>query len=79
MCPACAYERLAIQVDGIVAGSGDAIATIAGIPSTWRSGVAIADPPLPNAPERKPTPAPINAIPTSTCMSTRQLSVVGSD
>ena len=32
--------------------SGDAMATIAGTPSRWRSGVATAEPPFPNAPDR---------------------------
>ena len=56
--------RLASHVDGIVAGSGDAIATIAGKPRRCRSGVAIAEPPLPNAPDKKPTPMPMSIAPS---------------
>ena len=51
-------------IDGIVAGSGDAIATSAGTPSRCSSGVAIAEPPLPNAPDKKPTPTPISIAPS---------------
>jgi hypothetical protein len=41
-----------MSVVGIVAGSGEAIAIIAGMPMTWSSGVANAEPPFPNAPDK---------------------------
>src|SRR5262249_46128287 len=69
----CAYLRLARSVDGMVAGSGDATATIAGTPIAWSRGLETAAPPLPNAPDRKPTPAPISSVPTRMCSSTTPL------
>jgi hypothetical protein len=63
MWPARAYPWLASSVDGIVAGNGDATATKAGTPIMCRRGVEMAAPPLPNAPEQKPTPAPISSVP----------------
>jgi hypothetical protein len=71
--PAPPCTRPASSDDGIVAGSGDAIATIAGTPSRWRSGVATADPPFPNAPDRKPTATPISAAPRKICGLTSPL------
>jgi len=58
------HSRIAAQDrDGlagwIVAGSGDASATYGGMPTAASSGVAMAEPPLPNSPPRKPTTAPI--------------------
>src|SRR5205823_1326903 len=55
------YAYDALSVDGIVAGRGEATAAIGGIPTTLSSGVAIAEPPLPNRPPSSPTAAPITA------------------
>src|SRR5687767_3651723 len=51
-----------MSVLGTVAGSGAATATIGGTPMAASSGVAMAEPPLPNIPPRKPTPAPTAMI-----------------
>jgi len=56
------YASAATRVPGIVAGSGDATAEIAGTPARNNNGVATAEPPLPKRPPRKPTPAPMRAI-----------------
>ncbi len=48
------YCAEAINVPGIVAGSGEATAMKPGKPTMARRGVAIALPPLPNRPPRKP-------------------------
>src|SRR5207245_6877923 len=55
------YAADAASIPGIVAGNGEATATIGAIPAAPKSGEAIADPPFPNRPPRKPT-----APPTST-------------
>ena len=49
----------------MVAGSGAATAIIAGTPIACNNGVAIAEPPLPNNPLKKPMHKPIKAIPSS--------------
>ena len=59
--PALRYCHAARTVAGIVAGSGEATATIDGTPARNSSGVAIAEPPLPSKPDRNPTPRPIAA------------------
>jgi hypothetical protein len=54
----------------MVAGSGEGTAANAGTPAACSSGVAMADPPLPNIPPRNPTAAPmivvLSALATST-------------
>src|SRR5476651_1305577 len=55
-----------------------AIATIAGTPRAWRRGVDTAEPPLPNAPDRKPTPAPMSNAPRRICGSTTSLNGIAS-
>src|SRR6476660_9577935 len=46
----------------MVAGSGAATARIGGTPTAASSGVAIAEPPLPNRPPMNPTAAPMSMI-----------------
>jgi len=54
----CQYFPEATSVPGMVAGSGEATAINPGYPRRLRSGVAIALPPLPNNPPRKPITIP---------------------
>ena len=56
------YWRWATSVLGTVAGSGEATAMIGGTPMAASSGVASAEPPLPNMPPRNPTTVPISTI-----------------
>ena len=62
-CPRARLARSDVGItaavaDGIVAGSGDATASIGGTPRSASIGVAIDEPPTPNNPVRLPINAP---------------------